>query len=167
MKLTKHKADGDTAMDMTPMIDVVFQLIIFFVLITDLSQKELEDLKLPMAQKAVEDKPNPDDKRAIVNIRQDGTIVVKREVIYDPEQDDYAPLERFLSQMAQQMDQQPLPEDPGGKKFPDDPVLIRADEYTPFKMIQKIMEVCGKQGIQIWKIELAASIPNPNDAKTP
>jgi biopolymer transport protein ExbD len=163
MKLSKTQADGDVAMDMTPMIDVVFQLIIFFVLITDLSQKELEDLKLPVAQKAVEDKPNPEDKRAIVNIRQDGTIVVKREVIYDPEKDDYAPLERFLSQKAQQMRQEPLPEDPNGKKFPSDPVLIRADENTPFKMIQKIMEVCGKQGIQIWKIELAASVPNPDE----
>jgi biopolymer transport protein ExbD len=164
MKLSKKHQGEDVTMDMTPMIDVVFQLIIFFVLITDMSQKELEDLVLPLALNAVEDKPNPEDRRAIVNVRQDGTIVVKREVIYDPEKDDYAPLEKFLSQKASVMRQEEIPDGPPGKKFPSDPVLIRADENTPFKMIQKIMELCGKQGIQIWKIELAASMPNPEEA---
>jgi biopolymer transport protein ExbD len=36
-------------MDMTPMIDCVFLLMIFFVLVIDLSQKNLEDLILPRA----------------------------------------------------------------------------------------------------------------------
>jgi biopolymer transport protein ExbD len=163
MKLSKKHQGEEVAMDLTPMIDVVFQLIIFFVLITDMSQKELEDLVLPLALNAVEDKPNPEDRRAIVNVRQDGTVVVKREVIYDPEKDDYAPLEKFLSQKASMMRQEEDPNSPG-RKLPSDPVLIRADENTPFKMIQKIMELCGKQGILIWKIELAASMPNPEEA---
>ena len=37
------------AIDMTPMIDCVFLLMIFFVLIIDLSQQNLEDLVLPRA----------------------------------------------------------------------------------------------------------------------
>jgi hypothetical protein len=44
-----------------------------------------------------------------------------------------------------------------GKDLPDDPVLIRADRNTPFKYIQKIMEVCTREGILIWKVQLAAS----------
>ena len=39
----------------------------------------------------------------------------------------------------------------------EDNFLIRADKNTEFKFIQKVMEVCGKKGIQIWKLQLAAS----------
>jgi biopolymer transport protein ExbD len=158
MNINKHDAETDMEMNMTPMIDVVFLLIIFFMIITDLTQQELEDLVLPVAEEAVEDKPNPDERRPIVNIKQDGEIIVRRETIYSPEQDDYAALEAYLSDMAQLMDK----EVPEGLSVPvpDEPVLIRADENTPFKMIQKIMQLCGKKGIQIWKVELAASQPN-------
>ena len=86
---------------------------------------------------------------------------MKREVIYTPEMDDYTELEQYLSDMASLMDK----EVPEGLtlEVPDEPVLIRADEATPFKMIQKIMELCGKKGIQIWKVELAAK--QPEDAQ--
>ena len=51
----------DAKMDMTPMIDCVFLLMIFFVLVIDLSQQELEDLILPKAEKTVpDDSPGPD-----------------------------------------------------------------------------------------------------------
>ena len=162
MNINKHDAETEMEMNMTPMIDVVFLLIIFFMIITDLTQKELEDLKLPVAVKAVEDKPNPEDKRPILNILQDGTVIVKREVIYDPEQDDYGPLERYLSQKASTMKLEY--DEELGKELPADPMLIRADENTPFKMIQKIMLLCGKKGIQIWKVELAAAQPEENAA---
>ena len=49
------QAQEEAEMDMTPMIDVVFLLIIFFVLVIDLSQRELEDLILPKATYAVLD----------------------------------------------------------------------------------------------------------------
>ncbi|MHC5073156.1 MAG: ExbD/TolR family protein, partial [Planctomycetota bacterium] len=45
----KPKPDEKAEMDMTPMIDCVFLLMIFFVLVIDLSQKDLEDLILPKA----------------------------------------------------------------------------------------------------------------------
>ena len=35
--------------DMTPMIDVTFQLIVFFLIANDLSKKEVVDLELPQA----------------------------------------------------------------------------------------------------------------------
>ena len=45
MNLAKHDADTDMEMDMTPMIDVVFLLIIFFMIITDMTQQDLGDLR--------------------------------------------------------------------------------------------------------------------------
>ena len=43
--------------------------------------------------------------------------------------------------------------------LPDDPILIRADRNTPFRYIQRIMEVCVRENIKIWRVQLAASEP--------
>lgn len=154
MNIAKHDAETDMEMNMTPMIDVVFLLIIFFMIITDLSQQELEDLELPMAEKAQEDKPDPKAKRPILNIKQNGQIIVKRDVLFDPADGntDRSRVATFLQSMAERMEKV--------DGYPDDPVLIRADEFTPFREIQKIMEMCADQNIKIWKVELAAKVPD-------
>ncbi|MBI1382781.1 MAG: hypothetical protein GC161_17035 [Planctomycetaceae bacterium] len=163
MKMQKHDAETEMEMNMTPMIDVVFLLIIFFMIITDMTQKELEDLELPMAMNAVEDKPNPDEVRPIVNVMQDGRIIVRGDELYDPENParaNYDALKAYLVDKVRQMDMAPINEEvPGSPLVPDDPLLVRADEYTRFREVQKIMEVCGLTGIQIWKIQLAAKTP--------
>ena len=60
MKLQKTDDQQEMEMNMTPMIDVVFLLIIFFMVITDLTQQDLEELQLPTAENAQPDKPKPD-----------------------------------------------------------------------------------------------------------
>ena len=155
MKLMKTNSDQPVEMDMTPMIDVVFQLIIFFVLITDMSQSELEELKLPIAKNAVQDKPDPKVVRPVLNILPDGTMITKRRELYDPEKDEMTEVERYLADQARLMPKKK--DETVGVDLPDNPLLIRADRNTEFKYIQKIMEVCGKKGIQIWKLQLAAS----------
>ncbi len=155
MKLSKTSAGESVEIDMTPMIDVVFQLIIFFILITDMTQSDLEELKLPVARNSVQDKPDPKVVRPVINILPDGKMISKRYTYYTPEEDDLTPLERFLADQAALM---PQKLDPDLKvKLPDNPLLIRADKNTEFKYLQKIMEVCGKKGIQIWKLQLAAA----------
>ncbi len=165
MNINKHDADVEMEMNMTPMIDVVFLLIIFFMIITDLTQQDLEELKLPVAVSAVEDKPDPKIVRPVMNILHTGEVIVKRETKYDPESEDLSKVEAFLADQARQMLAGGYKkgwdylnsEGKSGPKIPDNPLLIRADQNTPFKYIQRIMEVCGKKGIQIWKLELAAA----------
>lgn len=157
MNLNKHDAQTQMDMNMTPMIDVVFLLIVFFMIITDLTQQDLEELQLPPAMSAVEDKPDPKVVRPIINIPQSGRMIVKRDVKYDPELDgdDLTELERYLANQANLM---PKKLDPDvGMELPDNPLMIRADEYTEFKFIQRVMEICGKEGIRIWKLELGAA----------
>jgi biopolymer transport protein ExbD len=158
MKLSKTSAGEEIVMDMTPMIDIVFQLIIFFMLLMDMSTKELETLVLPKAREAVEDKPDPKDPRPIINIIANGQILVKRDLYYDPEHDDgYAKLKKFLADRARLMPKAHVDKNnPNSMMAPDKPILVRADQSTPFKHIQKVMEICGQEGIKIWKIELAA-----------
>ncbi|HTF89045.1 MAG TPA: biopolymer transporter ExbD [Planctomycetota bacterium] len=167
MQLAKDEKGGDILMDMTPMIDCVFQLIIFFMLITDMSQKELEDLYLPKVEVAAADKPKKGEIRPIVNILSDGSIWVKRECYFDPKADDkYKKLKEYLARMAKDMPKGPIfPDKPNGPKAPMNPLLIRADQATPAKYVQKVMEVCGTLGIQIWKVELAAGTDIPKDGK--
>ena len=62
-------------MDMTPMIDCVFLLMIFFVLVIDLSQKNLEDLILPRAEFQEPD-DEPPENRPILNVLQNGTCLL-------------------------------------------------------------------------------------------
>lgn len=157
MNLNKHDSQTDMEMNMTPMIDVVFLLIIFFMIITDLTQQDLEDLQLPTATSASEDKPDPKHVRPILNIPQSGRIVIKKEEFYNPETDgqDLIRLQRYLVDQAGLMPKKMDPE--VGQKLPDNPIMIRADMHTEFKYIQRVMEVCGKKGIQIWKLELAAA----------
>ena len=69
--------------NMTPMIDMVFQLIIFFLLVLDFTQKDLEDLDPPSVRNgAVEDKPDPE--RLLINVTRNTEIVIKADTFFLP-----------------------------------------------------------------------------------
>ena len=67
--MSKKKTDAETEVevDMTPMIDLTFLLIIFFIIVNDMSKKDLEELKLPVAKMAGHDEPP--ETRPILNVR--------------------------------------------------------------------------------------------------
>lgn len=67
VKQRKKAPAYDLDVNLTPMIDVVFNLIIFFMVITDMTQQDLEYLYLPKAEQATEDDGEETD-RIIVNV---------------------------------------------------------------------------------------------------
>lgn len=146
---TGKDQDYEMKMNMTPMIDVVFNLIIFFMIVTDLTQQELEELTLPKADQAQKDE-NPPEKRMIINITRPGHYVVKRNnrgVVDDC-------LDQIRNQLASMVRLFKREEDGCSAQ----PILIRADIETEFKYIQKVMQICGEQAIRIYKVELACSV---------
>lgn len=144
-------------MDMTPMIDCVFQLIIFFFLVIDLQNQELEPVVLPKARFAVPDEPPP-GMRPIVNVLQSGETIYKRKTYLEADKEDYSRLRGLLELFANKMMKKKM--DPVvGKELPDDPLLIRADKWTEMHHIAKIMETCGQATVQIWRVELAVGEP--------
>ena len=166
MNLAKHDAETDMDMDMTPMIDVVFLLIIFFMVITDLTQQDLEDLQLPLAEQATPDKPDPDEWRPILNIPFNGPMIYKRETYFDPEvkgPNRFGALRELLVDVARNMEQAPL-SDSNPMMVPDEPLLIRADMTTPFRFIQFAMAQAADPSVKIWKLELAVSTPQEENA---
>jgi len=153
------------------MIDVTFLMIIFFIIVNDLTQQELEDLKLPVAVQAGHDDPPPG--RPILNVMPDGTIIYKKAKLFWPgidsggridpirkgRPDYYWKLSQQMAKWAQNMEKVTDEEHPELGALPDDPILIRADRNTEFKYIARIMEACTRDGIRIWKVQLAASEP--------
>jgi biopolymer transport protein ExbD len=151
-------------MDMTPMIDCVFLLMIFFVLVIDLSQKNLEDLILPRAEFQEAD-DQPPENRPIINVLQNGSVVYNQVVAYDPavHGKNYAPIKQLLLNIrAAGLAQKTLklkPEKIGNKMVDliDDPILIRADKWTEWHYVGEIMKQCSQPDIAFWKVELAMS----------
>lgn len=72
MRLSKKKKSNAIQMDLTPMIDIVFLLIIFFITVTQITKVNQEQLPLPSVVASEDQTPT----RVIVNIRQNGEIVV-------------------------------------------------------------------------------------------
>ena len=72
MKLSKHKHSTSAEMNMTPMIDIVFLLIIFFMTVSQISKINKEQVDLPQLKGSEEQEPTT----ITVNIKADGAIIV-------------------------------------------------------------------------------------------
>src|SRR5215216_1133999 len=76
MRVPRRATNRDVGFNMTPMIDVVFQLIIFFLLSSHLAKQEKEfPMPLPTAQSA-QPVAQDDRPRLTVNVLSDGTLLV-------------------------------------------------------------------------------------------
>jgi len=159
--------DGDsTTLNMTPMIDIVFNLVTFFMLTLDLSHKELAALDLPRATMGDEDidpsvtanrtgGKRADNTRFIINLQADGSIYFKG-VSYpladaDPAKQDMA-LDNVRRALRDLTRDASLREADGSSKVM---VLVRGDRTAKWKYIQWIMQVCADPTIKIYKIHFA------------
>ena len=131
-------------LDMTPMIDCVFNLIVFFILVVDLGQQELEKVTLPRASEYQKDDKN-EKGRKVVNLDIEGVIKVKRRPFS---------IDQLRTDLKVWSDgyQREQPGDLCSK-----PILIRTDRGTEMKHVQKIMQLCGERGLGIYRVELACS----------
>jgi biopolymer transport protein ExbD len=159
-------------MDMTPMIDCVFLLMIFFVLVIDLSQKNLEDLVLPKAQ-FIEPDDKPPENRPVINVLQNGTVVYNQKVRYDPavHGKNYAPIRDMLLEIRKDGTNRGtlklVDEVIAGRtvKLIDDPILVRADKWTEWHYVGEVMKQCSMPDIAFWKVELALSEQDKEEKK--
>ena len=159
MKLSKSPATEELELNMTPMIDVVFLLIIFFMTVSELTKIDTQaELQLPKASKArIDDKPEPD--RLVLNVVEDGNVVVQNKTVVkvipgeegQPDQTDVTQLIELLRLEAELSRENPKKAD----SFAERAILIRADEGVEFRHVQRIMLECIKQ--RIWKLSFGAT----------
>ncbi|HPD17610.1 MAG TPA: biopolymer transporter ExbD [Planctomycetota bacterium] len=127
-----------TKLNMTPMIDCVFLLNLFFMTVTELTrQDDIEAILLPDIKQAIPDE-NPDPERLVINVLKDGTMIIGGNECSDQQVEDALLVESRLTRNAEGIS--------------DRTVLVKADERTPFKHIRRLMTMCVKRNIRIWRI---------------
>ncbi len=124
----KTESIEEPDLNLTPMIDIVFLLIIFFMVGTQFSEMERQyDVKLPTVSDAQPLTSLPDE--IIVNIREDGTIVVDQK---DLTIDD---LEALLLEAK--------------RRYADQAVLVRGDADGRYQRIMEVLEICHRAKISL------------------
>ena len=133
--MSKKRTAPDAALDMTPMIDVVFQLIIFFITTIDMENKALET-KVRMAMSPhgpVEEKKDP--RTVVVDVEKDGAIKIGQTRLNEGQLLTILKNARLNSGSST-------------------PIVIRGDFDAKHDDIHRVMAVAGKAGL--WKIRFAA-----------
>jgi biopolymer transport protein ExbD len=121
----RRRSSGGVLIDLTPLIDVVFQLLIFFILTTTFENNPSFRVKLPKANNAdVKQEP----KAVVVTVTAEGTIEIDGKVVDDAE------LERRLCTAASS-------DDSTG-------VNIRADSATQHQHVVKVMDKAKGCGLE-------------------
>jgi biopolymer transport protein ExbD len=119
-----------------PMVDVIFNLLCFFLVAQIFSRWETEiGIKLPTAQKGEFPQRLPGE--VIINILKDGSVIVNRQQMDD------AALKAMLKRVV--------------SLFPAQPIIIRADKATAYEHVIKVLDLC--KTTEIWNISFATSIP--------
>ena len=126
------------AMQLAPMIDIVFLLLIFFIVTWQFTRSETElDVSVPTAEEGSElTRPRGE---IIINILADGTIRVDSTTLDLPQ------LQERLASIA--------------KQFENQPVRIRGDGQVFYQRIVDVINTCQKAGI--WNISFATQRPAP------
>ena len=111
---------------LAPLVDVLMLLLIFFLLTWNAARNENElDVKVPKASAAKEKAAPPGD--VVVNVRNDGTVVVNRRTMNDTELGD------LLQNLV--------------KLYPDQAVVIRGDEGGAYKNVVNVLNICSQAGV--------------------
>lgn len=148
------QGEENCAMNMTPMIDCVFNLLIFFMLISDLNQKDLVELTLPVAYMSEEDKGQEEDDRIILNVDKHGQLIWKQKNVNLDELGTILSTarDRYELKMRQQ-GKSGLEDIGGGAKASKLYVLLRADRDTPWQHVQWLMTIMAEQ--KLYKLQFA------------
>lgn len=123
----REEADGEElVLNLTPLIDVVFLLLIFFMVTTTFLDPEREiEVELPVAESSGTPQPTPDE--IVVNVTEDGRLIVAGETLTRDE------LLGVLKRTAQH--------------DPKTPVTIRGHRSARHEMVVSVMDACGLAGL--------------------
>jgi biopolymer transport protein ExbD len=144
------------------MIDVVFNLIIFFMMVADLSKKDIELLKLPWSTQAQADE-GKEDMRVIINVVKSGQTNEERAAWKsgDPvlikvkgQEVDIKTLTQKLLVFAERKRDMDHPMQPS-EVF----ALIRCDQEIRWREVQWVMQACADPDVRIYKLQFATSKP--------
>ncbi len=118
-------------LNMTPLVDVILNLLIFFMLGTRFAEEERQiDIQVPSVSHAQPLTAPPDD--IIVNVFPDGHIVVNQQTL------SAAQLESLLKAAHD--------------RYSDQSVLIRGDGKGTYQSIMDVLSICQSAGIHNYSL---------------
>jgi biopolymer transport protein ExbD len=127
VRIRNPDAESPIHLDFVPMVDVLFNLLIFFLLATSLKQAEREmHIALPVAKAS-----GPISaalREIVVNVDAGGAIIVGAKRI-EPED---------LHAMVQE----------AVKANPEQKVTVRADRTTAYENVVRVLDICKGSGVQ-------------------
>ena len=127
--------------NLTPILDMVFQLITFFMLVINFKTASLDrNLRLPVLGSAIPAEKGPEDV-VVLNINAAGELIVYGQV---RELESYLAAEAATSRMTAR---RLIPGFGVGDELPT-MVVIRADEATPFRLLNRVMTTCQVHGFR-------------------
>lgn len=141
MKAKLPEAEDPEGFVMTPMIDVTFQLLVFFMLVLDISQAQIVQLELP-SFKGVEKVNWEDSTLMIVNIDKKGVVTIAGKEYLNPPKK-ATDMTALNSMFKKRLSLYP---EPGKPQFAKYPALIRADKDSDWENIQKVQQSASKEG---------------------
>ena len=167
--------EESVACNLIPMIDIMFLLLLFFMLGADMSQRELEDIELPKAdQVKPEDNKKVENERIVnVNIFHTHTssgftcekhsahlicrdythwAIAIRSAIYTVDT-----IKQELKELAELDFEEGPPPPPPAARLSKVQIMIRADQFAPYGYIQRVIESCAAVGL--YKIAVGAAQP--------
>lgn len=134
MRVPRAQSRSGFGFNMTPMIDVVFQLIIFFLVASHLTRTETKlDLRLPVASTGAED-TDFETPRVTINVKEDGSLwMAGREIA--------------ATKLAEQL------AEVRSKEGENLEVRIRGSRAATYAHVEPIMRACTETGI--WNVSYA------------
>lgn len=132
MTITIRKSKALESLNLTPLIDIVFLLLIFFLVATRFAQEDRElPVQLPSAANALPMTLEPNE--LIVNVDESGTYIVQGTAM------DLAGVERVVRQAVADNPIQQV-------------VVIRGDRNVRLQAAVTLMDLCAKLKVPSYKI---------------
>jgi len=136
MKFKQKEKDEDVGFQVASMIDIVFLLLIFFIVASQLQDMELEkQVSLPIADSA-QTKKSDGVQEILINVLSNGVIKVSGSEI---------PIEKLAEELRRVADSS----DKAEKK-----IIIRGDKDAHYGRMMNIMRYCAAAGL--WNVSFAA-----------
>ena len=131
----RNEGPSTTEVDMTPMIDIVFQLMTFFIFTLNFSEAEQDDrIQLPLSQLA-KPVPGPVEKPITLQVTSTSSVIYAGELIPVPQIGWY--LEREKASLVN-----------AGRQPADATVIVRADGRAKTGEVQEIVKICQEKGFE-------------------
>ena len=142
MRFRKLSQIEPIPMQLAPMIDILFLLLMFFIITFNAAQRETEiDISVPAADEG-KTKEGQSIGEIVVNVKKDGSIVVEGEKITELQL--LAKLQLIAS------------------VHKDQAVILRSDENSFYKFTMNVLNTCQKAGI--WNVSFATRPPDEKGA---